>query len=158
MKHDLNVVLNSRNKVTDSTPLHIATEGGHFDVVKKLLDAGASAADENKAGLTPIHIAAKFGHTELIDKFHKSNVNLRQLSRKTGLTALHIAAYYGNEGNTSALTSALFYFRFQRHWKVWTLYCDTFFETCMRSICRAKKNFKNAKTLQKWLCIASVKC
>ena len=50
MKHDLNVVLNSRNKVTDSTPLHIATEGGHFDVVKKLLDAGASAADENKAG------------------------------------------------------------------------------------------------------------
>ena len=49
-------------------------------------------------GLTPIHIAAKFGHTELIDKFHKSNVNLRQLSRKTGLTALHIAAYYGNEG------------------------------------------------------------
>ena len=50
MKHDLNVVLNSRNKVTDSTPLHIATEGGHFDVVKKLLDAGASAADENIAG------------------------------------------------------------------------------------------------------------
>ena len=35
---------------------------------------------------------------EKIDKFHKSNVNLRQLSRKTGLTALHIAAYYGNEG------------------------------------------------------------
>ena len=98
MKHDLNVVLNSRNKVNDSTPLHIATEGGHFDVVKKLLDAGASASDENKHGLTPIHIAAKFGHTELIDKFHKSNVNLRQLSRKTGLTPLHIAAYYGKEG------------------------------------------------------------
>ena len=67
-------------------------------MVKKLLDAGASASDENKSGLTPIHIAAKFGHVELIDKFHKSNVNLRQLSRKTGLTALHIAAYYGNEG------------------------------------------------------------
>ena len=57
MQHDLNTVLNSRNKVTDSTPLHIATEGGYFDVVKKLLDAGASSSDENKAGLTPIHIA-----------------------------------------------------------------------------------------------------
>ncbi len=37
-----------RNKLTDSTPLHIATEGGHFDVVKLLLDNGAQAADENK--------------------------------------------------------------------------------------------------------------
>ena len=108
MKHDLNVVLNSRNKVNDSTPLHIATEGGHFDVVKKLLDAGASASDENKHGLTPIHIAAKFGHTELIDKFHKSNVNLRQLSRKTGLTPLHIAAYYGKEGTPLSYNSDFF--------------------------------------------------
>ena len=65
MSHDLNVVLNSRNKVTDSTPLHIATEGGHFDVVKKLLDNGASASDENKAGLTPIHIAVSYTHLTL---------------------------------------------------------------------------------------------
>ena len=66
MSHDLNVVLNSRNKVTDSTPLHIATEGGHFDVVKKLLDNGASASDENKAGLTPIHIAGISSQSVLI--------------------------------------------------------------------------------------------
>ena len=45
-----------------------------------------------------MHIAAKYGHLELINKFAKSNVNLRQLSRKTGLSALHIAAYYGEEG------------------------------------------------------------
>ena len=70
MSHDLNVVLNSRNKVTDSTPLHIATEGGHFDVVKKLLDNGASASDENKAGLTPIHIAGNSSQSTLnIEKF-----------------------------------------------------------------------------------------
>ena len=87
MKFDKNVVISSRNKITDSTPLHIATEGGHFDVVKKLLDAGASASDENKVGLTPIHIAAKYGHSTLIEKFAKSNVNLRQVSRKTGLSA-----------------------------------------------------------------------
>lgn len=50
MKFDKNVVTNSRNKLTDSTPLHIATEGGHFDVVKMLMDSGASASDENKVG------------------------------------------------------------------------------------------------------------
>ena len=48
MRFDKKAIISSRNKVTDSTPLHIATEGGHFDVVKKLLDAGASASDENK--------------------------------------------------------------------------------------------------------------
>ena len=50
-------------------------------------------------GFTPIHIAAKFGHSSLIDKFAKTNVNVRQISRKTGMSALHIAAYYGEEGS-----------------------------------------------------------
>ena len=48
MRFDKGAIISLRNKITDSTPLHIATEGGHFDVVKKLLDAGASASDENK--------------------------------------------------------------------------------------------------------------
>ncbi len=48
MKFDRSVVISSRNKITDSTPLHIATEGGHYEVVKLLMDAGASASDENK--------------------------------------------------------------------------------------------------------------
>ena len=34
MKFDKSVVISSRNRITDSTPLHIATEGGHYDVVK----------------------------------------------------------------------------------------------------------------------------
>ena len=35
MKFDKTVVLSARNKITDSTPLHIATEGGHrFETVK----------------------------------------------------------------------------------------------------------------------------
>ncbi|XP_059080155.1 serine/threonine-protein phosphatase 6 regulatory ankyrin repeat subunit B-like [Tigriopus californicus] len=103
MKFDKAVVISSRNKITDSTPLHIATEGGHYDVVKMLMDSGASASDENKSGYTPMHIAAKHGHLELINKFAKSNVNLRQLSRKTGLSALHIASYYGKEDTVREL-------------------------------------------------------
>ena len=39
-----------RNRITDSTPLHVATEGGHTDVVKLLISCGASPLDENKVG------------------------------------------------------------------------------------------------------------
>ena len=40
-----------RNRITDSTPLHVATEGGHTDVVKLLISCGASPLDENKVAL-----------------------------------------------------------------------------------------------------------
>ena len=48
MRLNKKATISIRNKITDSTPLHVATEGGYFDVVKKLLDEGASASDENK--------------------------------------------------------------------------------------------------------------
>ena len=49
LKFDKSIVTTSRNRVTDSTPLHVATEGGHTDVVKLLISNGASPLDENKA-------------------------------------------------------------------------------------------------------------
>ena len=48
MKFDQQVVTTSRNRTSDSTPLHLAAEGGHSDIVKILLDAGASLLEENK--------------------------------------------------------------------------------------------------------------
>ena len=48
LKFDKSIVTTSRNRITDSTPLHVATEGGHTDVVKLLLSCGASPLDENK--------------------------------------------------------------------------------------------------------------
>ena len=48
MKFDLSVVTSSRNRTSESTPLHMAAEGGHADVIKMLLDAGANPQDENK--------------------------------------------------------------------------------------------------------------
>ncbi|KAG6931799.1 serine/threonine-protein phosphatase 6 regulatory ankyrin repeat subunit B-like [Chelydra serpentina] len=87
-------VTTARNKTNDSTPLHLAAAGGHCEVVKVLLQTGASAADEDGEGMTPIHLAAKHGHISVLEAL-KGSVCLRVTSTKTGFTALHVAAHYG---------------------------------------------------------------
>lgn len=48
MKFDRTGVISARNRVTEATALQLAAEGGHADVVKVLVRAGASCTDENK--------------------------------------------------------------------------------------------------------------
>lgn len=94
MKFDRQGVITARNKLTDATPLQIAAEGGHAEVVKALVRAGASCTDENKSGFTAVHLAAKNGHGQVLEVLRSSNT-LRIVSKKLGVTALHVAAYFG---------------------------------------------------------------
>ncbi|XP_043922219.1 serine/threonine-protein phosphatase 6 regulatory ankyrin repeat subunit A-like [Protopterus annectens] len=87
-------VTSARNKTNDSTPLHIAASGGHAAVVKVLLEAGASASDENAEGMTAVHLAAKSGHVCVLEAL-KCSISFKIFSTKTGLTALHVAAHFG---------------------------------------------------------------
>lgn len=97
MKFDRTGVISARNKLNESTPLQLAAEGGHADVVRTLVRAGASCTEENRAGLTAVHLAAEHGHTNVLDVMRSTNT-LRISSKKLGLTPLHIAAYYGQAG------------------------------------------------------------
>ncbi|XP_050310455.1 serine/threonine-protein phosphatase 6 regulatory ankyrin repeat subunit A isoform X3 [Anthonomus grandis grandis] len=94
MKFDRQGVISARNKVTDATPLQMAAEGGHAEVVKALVRAGASVTDENKGGFTAVHLAAQYGHMQVLEVLRSSN-NLRVTSKKLGVTPLHVAAYFG---------------------------------------------------------------
>ena len=47
MRFNKSVIHGSKNKSTGSTALHLAAEGGHYKVVKVLLDAGAKPSEEN---------------------------------------------------------------------------------------------------------------
>ncbi|XP_067282389.1 transient receptor potential cation channel, subfamily N, member 1 [Pseudorasbora parva] len=82
------------NKANGLCPLHLAAAGGHTEVVKVLLEAGASVTEEDVEGMTSIHLAAKNGHTHILEVL-KGNVSLKIQSSKTGLTALHVAARFG---------------------------------------------------------------
>ncbi|XP_066571914.1 transient receptor potential cation channel, subfamily N, member 1 [Amia ocellicauda] len=84
----------AHNKTNGSSPVHLAAAGGHTEVVKVLLEAGASAAEENAEGMTSIHLAAKNGHTHVLDVL-KDSISFKITSTKTGLTALHVAASFG---------------------------------------------------------------
>uniref|UniRef100_A0A4W3GDN1 Serine/threonine-protein phosphatase 6 regulatory ankyrin repeat subunit C-like n=1 Tax=Callorhinchus milii TaxID=7868 RepID=A0A4W3GDN1_CALMI len=87
----------SRASVTStntSTALHLAATGGHAEVVKVLLEAGASATDENAEGMNAIHLAAKNGHINVLEAL-KGTISFKLTSAKTGLTALHVAALFG---------------------------------------------------------------
>jgi ankyrin repeat protein len=121
MKFDKQGVITARNRSTDSTALQLAAEGGHAELVKALIDAGANTSDENRvkqkkkeftnfkrvdflmnlkyqAGYAAVHLAAKNGHTNVLDALKGNEESIKLTSRKLGLTAVHIAAYYGQTG------------------------------------------------------------
>ncbi|OAQ60738.1 O-methyltransferase family protein [Pochonia chlamydosporia 170] len=49
-----------------TTPLFVASTKGHLEVVKVLLENGASTATANITGVAPLHVAARLGHLEMI--------------------------------------------------------------------------------------------
>lgn len=52
---------NFRNAASGVTPLGVASERGHLEVMGALIDAGASVNNPTNEGVTPIHIACQFG-------------------------------------------------------------------------------------------------
>jgi Ankyrin repeat. len=92
MKFDRQGVISARNRITEATPLQLAAEGGHAEVVKALVRAGASCTDENKVqtgcficwdqllvgkgfvccvncGLLLLHVLMKIRYVEVVSLF-----------------------------------------------------------------------------------------
>jgi ankyrin repeat protein len=54
-----------------STPLHIATDNGHYDAVVLLLQAGANINNRDNIGLKPIHLATVNDYRLIVDELLK---------------------------------------------------------------------------------------
>ncbi|KAI5621888.1 transient receptor potential cation channel, subfamily N, member 1, partial [Silurus asotus] len=87
-------ILHNKVNCRGSGPLHLAAAGGHTEVVKLLLDAGASATEEDSEGMTALHLAAQNGHIHILEVL-KSKVSLQVTGKKNLRTALHVAACFG---------------------------------------------------------------
>ena len=74
------------------TPLHIAAQYGHYEVVAGLEDHGCDLGLKTLAkGYTGLHSAVARGHTEVVALFIELGAPLAETSH-AGETALHLAA------------------------------------------------------------------
>ena len=84
------------------TPLHLASQNGHFEVVEVLLRNNADANIRNASCKTPLHIAAEMGYAEIVKAMidHEGEVNAVD---RNGDTALHLAASNGHSAVVNVL-------------------------------------------------------
>jgi ankyrin repeat protein len=74
------------------TPLHKSARWAHADILKLLLNHGASVNAVDKGGDTPLHKAARWGHDGILQLLlnHGAEVNA---VNKEGYTPLHYAIF-----------------------------------------------------------------
>ena len=78
-------VYQTKSKFFNSTMLHVASQRGHKNVVRFLLNNNAAISTLNGAHLSAIQLAAENGHLEVVKALHKAGAVADQ-------TALHHAA------------------------------------------------------------------
>ena len=76
------------------TPLHLAAEEGHKDMMSLLLKEGCPTNVTDGNGLSVAHFAAMFGEVDIIEMLVKHGLDVR-LRDVDGSTALHVAAQCG---------------------------------------------------------------
>lgn len=76
-----------------STSLHDASDAGHIEIVRSLLEGGADVNERDIGHLTPLAHASRRGHLEVVKLLinYSSDVNSQDW---IGWTALHIASRY----------------------------------------------------------------
>ncbi|XP_033121320.1 serine/threonine-protein phosphatase 6 regulatory ankyrin repeat subunit C-like isoform X2 [Anneissia japonica] len=91
---DSQLALNKQSK-NGWSPLLVASEQGHVDIVKILLSYNARVDVFDEHGKAALHLASENGHKEVADVllWHKAFVNAKS---KIGLTPLHLAARSGH--------------------------------------------------------------
>ncbi|CAI8017377.1 Protein TANC2, partial [Geodia barretti] len=89
-----------------ASPLYVASQEGHSDVVDILLEAGADVHQATtKVCDVPLGIAAEKGHTETVQRLLEAGANVNH-QNKSGVTALLYAGWKGHSEVVKLLLGA----------------------------------------------------
>ena len=92
--------------INGHTPLMLAAEWGHADVVKAFIESGVDVDKVNKTGVTPLVVAALKGRIEVVDALIKAGAAVDKVNKNEGFTSLIIAALKGHVEIVKALIQA----------------------------------------------------
>ena len=73
-----------------STPLHLASRGGHVEIARVLLGRGTNVIAENSFRSTPLHLALDGGHVEFAQMLieHGADVNAQDSQVDAGASSV----------------------------------------------------------------------
>ena len=86
--------VNSQGFHDNSTPLHLASSGGHVEAARILLEHGADPTAHDDNGATPLHLASSGGHVEAAQILLEHGAD-PTAQDKNGATPLHLASSRG---------------------------------------------------------------
>lgn len=82
--------------IPGNTPLMYGCAGGHQNVVRTLLQAGANVEDHNENGHTPLMEAASAGHVPVAKTLLEHGAGINTHSNEFKESALTLACYKGH--------------------------------------------------------------
>ena len=94
--------VNARSPNDDSTPLHLASQEGHLEVARVLVQDGANVSDQDRWGWTPLHWANKCGHVDLARFLVEKGADVTALDKER-TNPLYLASKNGHKRDEQLL-------------------------------------------------------
>lgn len=95
-KTDPSIDLEAVDPTLDRTPLHYASNKGHTNIVKNLLDAGVEIDRQDQYGRSSLQLAAMYGHVATVRAIlaYGAKVNVTDRWGKSPLDSAETGGYY----------------------------------------------------------------